>query len=157
VPTSFNSEQFLQTKGKGELDTKRPVVPVGTYRAQIEKIDARENEIKKGDKKGQTVVFMDVLWHVLDERLAAALNIEKVFVRQSFAIDLTPEGNLDYGKAKNIDLGKLRAALKQNDAKKEWWPNLMVGALGQIQVTHDANEDDPTQPYQRVKSVAPLA
>lgn len=154
--SSFNAEQFLQTRKTGSLDTKLPVIPVAEYRGQIEKIAAREQEVKKGDRKGETVVFFDVLWSILDERLQKSLNMEKVTCRQSIFLDLTPEGQLDMGKAKNVGLGRLREAVHQNDPKKEWFPNMLIGTTAIIRVDHQPNEDDPDSPYSKVVAVAPI-
>lgn len=155
--SSFNAEAFMQAKHKGALDTKLPVVPIGEYRLQLERLVPREQEVKKGERKGETIVILDVIWEVLDERLKELLNMAKVTVRQSLFLDLTPEGQLDFGKAKNVALGRLREALGQNDPKKEWFPNMMLGAIVKGKVDHQPNEEDPTSPFSKVTSVAPLS
>ena len=122
----------------------------------VEKVNAREQEIKKGERAGSTIVVADIIWELLDDRLKEALNMQKITCKQSLFLDLTPEKQLDMGKSKNIALGKVREALGLNDKKKDFFLGLLIGNTAKVQVVHEPNEQDPTSPYSKVNRVAPM-
>lgn len=151
--SSFNAESFLATRTQGKMDTKYPTCPAGWYKAQIDNLAARQ--VDKNDGSGSSTV-MDINWLVLDEKVQQKLKSERVLVRQGIFLDLTEEGQLDYGTGKNVKLGKVREVLKQNDPKKDWFPNLLIGAVAKIHVEHKPNPNDADSPYANVTEVAPL-
>lgn len=151
--SSFNAESFLSTRSQGKMDTKYPTCPAGWYQAQIDNLAARQ--VDKNDGSGQSTV-MDINWLVLDDNVKQQLNVERVLVRQGIFLDLTEEGQLDYGTGKNVKLGKVRDVLKQNNPKKDWFPNLLIGSMARIHVEHKPNPNDPDSPYANVTEIAPL-
>lgn len=154
--STFNSDQFLASRGQGALDTKYPVCPAGEYEAVIDGLSARQQEIKTGDRAGSIATILDVSWSVNDDRLRELLGRDKVLVRQSIFLDLTREGQLDYGTGKNVKLGRLRDVLGQNDPSREWWINMLQGGSAKITVKHSANPNDASTPYANVDDVAAL-
>lgn len=155
MASTFNADQFLQTRQTGAMETKYPVCPAGEYRGCVDGLKVREMEIKKGDRKGDIVTVLDIVWEILDERVKELLQMKKVTARQSCFLDLTPEGQLDLGKAKNVNLGRVREALGQNDPNKDWFPNMLLGAIAKVNVEHSPS-DDPETPYANIKSIAPI-
>lgn len=149
--STFNADQFLSTSVRAKLDTKFPSCPMGEYRALVEDLKVRTDA---GKEKNQTI--LDVIWEVQDERVKELTGLKKVTVRQSIFLDITPEGQLDYGKGKNVSLGKLREALGQNDHTRDWYPNMLKGAIAKIVVEHKPNDNDPESPYANVTRVAAL-
>ena len=63
-------------------------------------------------------------------------------VRQTIWLDLTESGSLDFGKGRNVGLGRLRDALGQNETGKPWQPGMMVGGVAKIKVTHSIDKRD---------------
>jgi hypothetical protein len=63
---------------------------------------------------------------------------------------------MERGTGKNIQLGRVRAALGQNDENKPWKFSMLVGAAAKIKVEHSPNLKDPDSPYANVVAVAPL-
>lgn len=144
----FDPDAFAQTATEGAMDTFLTPCPHGDRQGQVEKFDTRQFE-----KDGTEYTVMDVSWHILDEESKKVTGMEKPLCRQSIFIDLTPEGALDNGKGKNIQLGRLRDALGQNTGKK-WHPNMILGAMALCKVGPD--KKDPEN-YSKITSVAKAA
>ena len=120
----FNPEEFLNQTVTASFSTKFDPVPEGEWPAVI---DDGQNAIKiRTLPQGQVVA--DVLWNIVDEQLKANLGKEKLVVRQSVFLDLNAEGKLDFGKEKNVQLGRIREALGQNFADRPWNIGMLKGA-----------------------------
>lgn len=146
----FDPEAFKNTPVDGAMDTAlTPVPPNRDVPGQIESYKVRQNE-----KDGEVWTVMDVVWHILDEESKKVTGLDKPFCRQSIFLDLTAENNLDNGKAKNVQLGKLRDAIGQNKAGKPWHPDMILGAMGLCHIEPD--KGDPEN-YSRVTRVAKAA
>lgn len=150
MSSSFNAESFLSTRNTGSMDTKYPTCPAGWYIMQVDNLQARRQQ--KSDGSGEFTV-MDILWLVLDEKVQKELESERVLVKQSIFLDVTEEDQLDYGKGKNVKLGKVREVLGQNDPNKDWFPNLLIGAIAKGHVEHSPNPKDPKSPYANVTEI----
>ena len=150
--STFNPEQFLQTTIEAAGDTRYFPVPIGSdYKGQIKKIDLRQFETDKNPGVKYTVV--EIIWHILGEEAKKATEQEEPLARQSIFLDLLPNGALDFGKNKNVQLSRLRDALGQNKAGKKWAFNHLVGGQASVQVAHDVNKDTG-EPRAVVKAVA---
>lgn len=147
MASAFNAEQFLQTQTKSANDTKLIPVPEGDHPAQLVKLGFRN-----GTKDGVVWVAMDVIWHVLDDESKKVTGLDKPQVKQSIFLDFTPEGALDFGKGRNIGLGRLREALGQNKEGRAWSPSQLQGGLATILVKHRPGDGD--EMYADVKAVA---
>lgn len=149
MASAFNAEQFLQTQTKAANDTKLIPVPEGDHAAQISKIG-----IRSGVKDGVAWHSLDVIWEVLTDEAKKVTGMDKPQVKQGLFLDITPEGALDMGKGKNVQLGKLRAALGQNKEGRAWAPNMLTGNVATILVKHRPDEKSG-ETYADVKAVAP--
>lgn len=150
--SAFNVDQFLQTEIKGANDTKLIPIPPGEYKAQITKVNARR--IAKDGQEPRVVV--DILWEVLDDNVKKVTGLDKPIAKQGIFLDVTPNGGLDMGKGKNVQLGKLRDALGQNRDGRPWNFKMLAGAIATIKIDNRADESDPTILYNDVKSVGKL-
>lgn len=149
MASTFNTDQFLSTEHKGAMDTKLIPCDKGEYRAQINTLKARKLE-KEGEEPR---IIMDVLWEVLDESQKKKTGLEKVFAKQGIFCDVLPNGSLDMGKGKNIQLGQLREALGQNRSDRPWAPKMLIGQVAKVAVEPRPDERNPEVVYNDVKRV----
>lgn len=149
---TFDPDAFMNDAVEGAMDTKLDPIDPGEYQATIEDIIPREFT----GKDGQNRVILDVVYNILDETLLAKLGRTKLTVRQSLFLDMTPQGQLDRSKGKNVQLGKVREAVRQNDPNQPWTPGYLKGAgplLINVTQRPDKNSDAI---YNDVKSVTAL-
>lgn len=146
----FNPDAFMNEQAAGALSTSFEPIPDGEYKAMI---GSDENAVKaRTTSTGRAV--LDVTWELFDPELAAKLGRDKLTVRQSVFLDITPQGGLDRGKGKNVQLGRIRDALNQNDPTKPWSPQQLRGAgPAVVRVTQRASEDGQVI-YNDVKGVS---
>lgn len=154
----LNVEAFLNTQTDQALDTSLPPVPVGEYKAISEPLDKDSFstfDYKKGERTGQKGYRLTLYWKIDDEAAGPDFNGRKV--RQQFIVDVTADGNgLDFGKHKNIDLGKLREALGQNSVGQPWAPSMLGQQVAKIKTKQTFDQQDPAKVYSEVASVAKL-
>lgn len=143
---NFNPDQFMQTVVEGEMDTKRQPVPAGEYTSMIDSVTPRV----AGDAP-----ILDVYFAIDDPAVKQALGREKITVRQTCWLDLTPEGGLDNGPGKNVDLGRIRAAVGQN-GPNAWSPSMLIGQACKVKVTHKPAKDGSGDVYDNVGGVSKL-
>lgn len=148
----FNTDTFLQSTVNDASSTVLTPIPEGIYAGAISKVDLRQTPGKKDPT--QNYLWCDVTWTlqvpqpVLDE-----IGRKQATVRQSFGLDLTDSNTLDMGKGKNVTLGRLREAVKQNQAGKPWSFNMLKGAAAKVQVKHRPDGD---KLYEDVASITAL-
>lgn len=147
--SAFDPDSFLNEQVEGALSTSFEPIPEGEFLAVI---GSEEKSIQvRQTAKGSTI--LDVTWELQDAELSTQLGRDKLTVRQSLFLDLTPEGTLDRGKGKNVQLGKLRAALNQNDPNRPWTFGHLKGAgPAMIRVTQRPSDDESVI-YNDVKAV----
>lgn len=146
--SSFDPDTFLNTTYEGELDTRRVPLPVDDYVATI-------LEVNPGTTPRGTA-YMEILWEVDHAELASELGRPKSRVRQTVWLDLTESGDLDFGRGKNIMLGRLREAVGQNAPGQPWSPAQLVGQAARVRVKHRPDKNDPEVVYEEVSGVSAL-
>lgn len=147
----FNPETFLATPVSGANSTEYVPVPTGEYFAYIEEVKARPWQSKDQSQAGMA---LDVLWVIDSPEVAALLNRDTVKCKQGLMLDFTDAGALDMGKGRNVDLGRLREAVGQNDPSQPWSPQMLVGKQAKVKVSHRADKDDPKKMYAEIREVA---
>ncbi len=150
----FDPSTFLNTEYNEQSSTIYTPVPEGEYNA----VTTGEVKVRQGtDDKGDTYTVVDISWEIddADGKIKEATNRDKNVVRQSLFLELTPQGHLDFGKGKNVQLGKLREALGQNDEGKPWNFNMLIGRAAKIQIKHRA--DKAGAPIANVVAVTKIA
>ena len=123
----FDPDTFMSTTTDQADETTYRPIPEGEYMAVISKIEGRT-------PKGNSI--LDIMWAIDDERVRAETGMDNPQVRQSLFLDITREGGLERGANKNVQLGKLRAALNQNNPGQAWAPGMMEGQVARISVKH---------------------
>jgi hypothetical protein len=155
IHSMFNPDDF---KGGTTTEQGSTVVvpcPVGEYVAKIEKVDFRQNAGVKDPTKVYT--FGDLTYEIDSDEVRRICERDKVTVRQSIIIDVTPDGKgFDMGKGKNVGLNRVREAVGQNVAGQPWSPTMLEGKICKVRVKHRPDENDPTIQYAEVAAVAKL-
>ena len=149
----FDINTFLDQTTTEANSTQALPVPVGVYTAIIDDITARQWQSKKDPSLSG--ITLDVKWSVDDGSVKQLLDRQQVFVRQGIMLDITPAGGLDFGKGKNVSLGRLREAVDLNQPGVPFSFAMLKGRIAKIQVEHRI--DDQSIPRAEVKAVARLA
>ena len=129
--STFNPDSFLNTVTKEATSTETLLVPANDHQAFIESIKPRQ--------QGEWAV-LDTNWQVSDEAIEKEIG-RKPIVKQSLFLDITETGGLDFGKGRNVQLGKLREALGQNQNGKSWSPGMLVGGVATVRVEHNLDKN----------------
>lgn len=146
--SSFNPDTFLNTETSEANATSYTPVPEGEFNASIKQIKPRVLT------DGRAV--LDVTWIVDDEQARQETGMAEPSVRQTLWLDTTESGGLDFGKGKNVGLGRLRDAVKQNASGKPWAPGMLIGQVAKIKVGHSIDKRDGVTVNAEVKAVTSL-
>jgi hypothetical protein len=118
----FDPETFMNQIIDEPLETEFVTVDPGEYVATIddftsEAFEQIHFEYKKGARAGTPGIMtkLTLPFVIQDDAVKQLLEMEKVVVRKQLILDLQDNGDLDWGTNKNIDLGRIRAAVGQND------------------------------------------
>lgn len=148
--STFDPALFEQQVVEEASETVWTPVPAGEYAAMLKDFKVREGTPKSG---GDPFHVMDIFWSVQDQSVLDAMEQDEVVVKQSAFLDLGPQGQILFGQNKNIQLGLVRDALRQNASGQPWSPSMLRGA-GPVKIT--VKVDPPTddgKTYNRVTSV----
>ena len=146
--SSFNPDVFLNTETAESNATTYTPVPEGEFNASIKTIKTRVLT------DGRAV--LDISWTVDDEDARTETGMAEPSVRQTIWLDTTESGGLDFGKGKNVGLGRLRDAVGQNQAGKPWAPGMLLGQVAKVKVSHSIDKRDGVTIQADVKAVLPL-
>jgi len=146
--SSFNPDTFLNTETSDANATTYTPCPEGEFNASIKSIKPRVLT------DGRAV--LDVTWTVDDESARQETGMAEPSVRQTIWLDTTESGGLDFGKGKNVGLGRLRDAVNQNKAGKPCAPGMLVGQVAKVKVIHSIDNRDGVTINADVKAVLPL-
>jgi len=149
----FDAEKFLNHETTEETDTVLIPIPVGEWQGQINNIKFREIMAKN---TGETHTLMDIVWEILDDDVKKETKMVKPTCRQTIFLELTSEGNIDMAKGKNVQIGRLREAVKQNKAGKAWSPAKLMGQVALVKTIQRVDGEDSTKIFSEVKQVAAL-
>ena len=146
--SSFNPDTFLNTETAESNAVAYTPVPEGEFNASIKTIKPRVLT------DGRAV--LDISWTVDDEQARTETGMAEPSVRQTIWLDTTESGGLDFGKGKNVGLGRLRDAVGQNQAGKPWAPGMLLGQVAKVKVSHSIDKRDGVTIQADVKAVLPL-
>lgn len=148
----FDINNFLDQTTTEANSTQALPVPIGVYTAVIDEVTARQWASRKDPSLSGIVI--DVKWSIDDESVKQLLDRPQVFVRQGIMLDITPTGGLDFGKGKNVSLGRLREAVDLNQPGVPFSFAMLKGRIAKIQVDHRIDEQGI--PRAEVKACARL-
>lgn len=143
--STFNPDAFMNTAISEANDTKIVPIPEGDHIAAVKEIKGRVAKDRP---------ILDVIWLVDSDEAKQATGMETPQIKQSIFLDFTETGALDMSKGKNVQLGKLRAALGQNVSGKPWMPGHLIGGVAKIKITHRVDGEDI---FADVKTVTALS
>lgn len=127
----LDPNQLLSGAITGANSTNLSPVPEGEFQATVQSVSIRDFQYKKGENAGLTGYALDVLWEILDPQVKEQLGRVPT-VKQSMILDLNGDA-IDMSEGKNVGLGRLRAATKQNEAGRPWSPTMLQGSVAIIQ------------------------
>lgn len=141
--SNINPDTFANLVITEAMDTVVGQVPAGDFPAYIKSQKLRQQKEHW---------LLDITWVVTDSAVAQELGRDEPTVRQSIFLDFTQEGALDLGKGKNVQLGKLREAVDQNQKGKPWSPGMLIGCSAIVNVQHRMDKNN--NPQAEVRGVA---
>lgn len=134
--STFDADALMGATYTETNATSFKPVPEGDYKAIIDKITPRQFTSK--EKKVYTV--LDISWNILDDRLKAIMERDTIRVQQTVFLEIDEDDNsIQFGDDTNVQLGRLRQALGQNDGSA-WSIGKMVGEMALVRVTQRARE-----------------
>lgn len=148
---AIDVQQFLNATFTQPNSTKRDPVPPKDYIAVIDEADLETFPGKKDPTKNY--LKLNLVYSVDDPALKAALGRDKVLVYDDFLLDLTEGGGLDFGRGKNVKLGRLREACGQNKEGQPWGFNMLKGQVVRIKVGQEIYKGDPQATIDAVTAV----
>lgn len=155
MSSAFDVDAFVNSSTEQPLPTRMMPVPVGEFLAVVSShdkwIDIRS--ITEGKMAGRVIV--DIYFDILDDSVKATMGMETVRLRESFFLDMTPDGRLDWGPNKNVKLGRLREAVGQNKAGIPFG-NLKGAGPVRISVIQEPDEKDASIIYNRIKAITSI-
>ena len=146
--SAFNPDTFLNTEITESNATAYIPVPEGEFIGSIKNLKPRVLT------DGRAV--LDLNWTIDNDTAREATGMAEPSVRQTIWLDLSENGGLDFGKGKNIGLGRLRDALGQNETGKPWQPGMLVGGVAKVKVAHSIDKRDGETIQAQVSSVTKL-
>ena len=145
VDSTFNVDTFQNTEIEGANSTEFTPVPEGEFVASVSKFAIRQ---------AKQSVILDLTWGIDDAGVAAETGIDNPSVRQSIFLDVSDSGGLEGGKGKNVQLGRLREALNQNQNGQPWSFGQLIGQVAKVSIKHRMYEDAT---YAEVKGVVAVS
>jgi hypothetical protein len=152
---TFDADSFMNSNVDAPMQTQMAKVPEGEYQAMIDNFD-NATAIRTVQVKGIDRKILEIPFVIQDVNLQAKLKRDRVVHRESFWLDFDENGRLGTGPDQNINLGRLRAALDQNNAG--WNPSMLKGAGPvMIVVKHKPNPQDSENPYVNISKYAKIS
>ena len=146
----FDKDAFLAGEVAEANATRLTPIPVGERMGVITKLDLISGTSKK---TGNSYTMLEVTFTIDDEEARETTGMKEPKVRYKAFLEIDDDGNLETGEGKNVQLGKLRAALGQNEDGVAWSPNDMIGQPALLDIFHEPNQEDPEIVYANIKSV----
>lgn len=153
----FDAAAFMSQSIDAELDTIVKQCPPGEYKAIIDDFGEDAFRTFTSNKDGKDYTVFGPPFVIQDPAVAASLGRDKVVVyHKGMFIDIGPDGGLDTGQGKNVDLGRLRDAVGQNKPGPWTFSQLKGAGPLMVKVIHEADKNDTEKKYARVSKVVRL-
>jgi hypothetical protein len=146
----FDPQSFMNASFTEANDTVLVPCPEGEFIGVIQKPEIRPWNSKDGSKSG---LSLDYYISIDDPKVTAVTGRNPTKVKGGCMLDLTEGGALDFGKGKNVGLGRLREACDLNRPGAPFSFNMFEGKAIRAKVGSRAVDD---RIYDEVKGVAKL-
>lgn len=146
----FDPNTFMDAQIEEANSTEFVPVPVGDFTAISSDPEIVTWQSKDGTKSG---LKLDIKWDIEDHEVKQLLERDKVTVKQSIMLDITEQGGLDFGKGKNVNLGRLRSALDLNKPGEPFTFRALAGRMAKVRVEHRLVDGVP---FAEIKGVAKI-
>lgn len=133
MTSTFNPDLFLNSEIEDANATEYVPIAEGEYNLVIKSLTAGTTD--KGAAKLDLVVIVD------DEEVRQETGMNEPTIKYTVWLDITESGGLDFGKGKNVALGRLREACEQNVPGKPWSPASLIGSVVRGTIKHRFHED----------------
>lgn len=150
---AFDLDMFKQSSVTGEVSTKVIPCEPGEYPAMITRHEIAVTNPKEGKAARP---YLSVFYRIDDAEQVRHTGRDPLTVRQTIWLDATESGSLDMAPGKNIGLGRLRAALGQDNPTQPWKFDMLDGGTLMVKVANEADSNDPETIYDRVVAVRQL-
>lgn len=157
----FDVNQFLSGSTDAPMATRPEKPKEGTYLARVSQV---ENPDEVGTKwiqppeGNRTWIKLSIPFDVYDPTLLESMGRKQpIKVWSDWRLDIDENsGGAATGAGKNIDLGRLRAALGQNSPGVPWTFNQLFGAGPvKVKIVHQTNKQNPDDPFVKIVRVEP--
>lgn len=142
MPPTFDPDTFMQQTVDQPLDTEYFKCPEGEYPAMIGEITSQNFETfdftyRNGPQAGQpgSMTKLNIPFVINDDKLKAATGRDQIIVNKQIILDLK-DGALDFGKNRNVELGRVRQAVGQNNPGPWTFANLSGAGPVMVRVEH---------------------
>ena len=146
---TFNKDAFLNNVVTAKMETARIPFPEGEHAVNIVDIDIKDGTIKNGENAGKSWAQLILKCDAKDPNVAAEMGFDgdtPARISAFVFLDLDHEnGTLAVGPNQNVELGKIRAAVGQNEEGEEWTLMNLRGADMGIVVKHTLNDKQETR------------
>lgn len=150
---TFDPNLFLDQTTTEAGSTQIVPIPVGEYNAVIDDIEIRPWTSQKDPSKSG--IALDVKWMIDSPEVREFLQRDQVIAKQGIMIDLTEDGHgLDWGKGRNVGLGRLREALGLNKPGEPFSFRMLKGRVAKVSIKHRVEGENI---YNDVAGVARMA
>jgi hypothetical protein len=133
-PNAFASMTFSEANSTESLP-----IPAGEFLATVKKTEIKTWQKRDDPSVGGLKVEMTL--ELEDPAIEAATGRKVALLRHEFLLDLTPEGGLDFGKGKNVSLGRARAACNLNTPGAPFSFDMFTGRQVKATVKHEVYQD----------------
>lgn len=157
----FNVNAFLSATTDAPMSTQPMKAPAGKYRARVANPESPDDVATKwfqAPSGARTWWKLAIPFEIIDETLLASMNRKQPLrVVSDWTLDIDSATNAPTtAPGKNIDLGRLRAALGQNAPGVPWSFSQLFGAGPvMVEIVHRKNPKDESDPFVNVKRVEP--
>lgn len=153
----FNINKILESTTTAPLDTLIEPPAAQDYDAVFDQITEKNFRTLPGQNGEPDRLIVSLPLELRGPEAEAEeerLGRKPLTVRKDVWLDMTPEGDLDFGPNKNVDLGRVREAVGQNQEGVSWNLTRLNGAGPvRITLTHRLDKDDPTIRYPQVGKI----
>ena len=150
--TDFNPDDLMHTSMDKKSSTAIIPVPLGDWEGTLGKPTFRQAVIKKGERTGEVMTFMDIMISFEDNpEVVAECKRPKPSIRHSVILTLTEDGKgISEEEGENVDLGRLREACGLNEPGDDFSPAMLEGQRVVVATKHVPDDTDPETIYANV-------